>query len=220
MKRNHLSLLLLSVLFLFIFPLVFDLSAFATTNSIVLNGVQSTSGTVSSSPYQITLSNFNAGTGSDRLLVVGVEANNNFVSSVTFGGVQLTQSAHSFANNDVEFWYLKNPTGTANIVVTMRGSTSVVVGAYSFSDVDQTNPIPTSATNQNTIASSPTVSITTAYPNSWVIDSPSIYGGVTLGSPTCTQRWDTNIPSAITGASSSTSPASPGLVTCKWTASG
>ncbi|HXU96233.1 MAG TPA: hypothetical protein VFP45_07350, partial [Candidatus Nitrosotalea sp.] len=66
----------------------------------------------------------------------------------------------------------------------------------------------------------PTVSITTQYPNSMVLDLPSIYGSVTLGSPTCTQQWDVNIASAITGASSSTVKASAGLTTCNWTASG
>ncbi|HXU95378.1 MAG TPA: hypothetical protein VFP45_02980, partial [Candidatus Nitrosotalea sp.] len=140
-------------------------SAATGTGSIVLNGVQTTSGTVSSAPYQTTISNFNAGTGTNRLLVVG---------------------------------------------------------AYSFSGVDQTTPIPTSITNHNsaTSASSPTISITTKNSNSWVLDLPSIYGGQTLGSPTCTQQWDINIANAITGASSSTSQASAGSVTCSWTASG
>ncbi|HYL67284.1 MAG TPA: fibronectin type III domain-containing protein [Nitrosopumilaceae archaeon] len=192
-----------------------------TSNSIVLNGIQTTSGTVSVAPFQITLANFNAGTGTNRVLVVGVEANNNAVASVTFGGVHLTSKVSSFFNNDAEFWYLKNPTGTGNIVVTMVGSTSAVIGAYSFSGIDQSTPIPTSTTNHNSgTGSSPTISITTQNPNSWVLDTPSIYGGVTLGSPTCTKQWDLNIPNAITGASSSTIQSSPGTVTCSWTASG
>ena len=192
----------------------------APVTGIRLNSIQTTSGTVSSSPYQLTLSNFNAGTSSNNLLVVGVSANNNVVASVTFGGVHLSKKASSFSNNDAEFWYLVNPSGTGNIVVTMAGSTSAVVGAYSFSGVDQTTPIPTSTTNHNTAASSPTISITTKNQNSWVLDLPAIYGGVTLGSQTCTQQWDSNIPSAITGASSSAMVQSPGSVTCGWTASG
>lgn len=190
----------------------------SATGSITLNNVQSTSGTLSSSPYQITISNFNAGTGTNRLLVVGVEANNQAVSSITFGGVGLTREVKSFHNNEAAFWYLVNPSGTGNIVVTMNGATSVVVGAYAFSGVDQTTPVPTNATNYNTSSSSPTISITTSYQNSWVLDSPAIYGGKTLGSPTCTQQWDVNIPSAITGASSSHSTTSPGSYTCSWTA--
>jgi len=173
-----------------------------TTAGIVLSNVQSTSGTVSSSPYQVTLSTFNAGTGANGLLVVGVEANNNVVVSVTFGGVQLTQRVQSFYNNDAEFWYLTNPTGTGDIVVTMSGPTAVVVGAYSLSGVDQTNPIPTTAKHHNTTPNSPKISITTQYQNSWVLDLPSIWGGVTLGSPSGTQHWDLNSPDAVTGASS------------------
>jgi hypothetical protein len=148
-----------------------------------------------------------------------VEANNNIVVSVTFGGVPLTQKVHTFFNNVADFWYLANPVGTANIVVTLGGPTSVVVGAYSFSGVDQANPIPTAVSNHNTVASSPTISIVTAFPNDWVLDSPSIWGGVTLGSPSCAQSWNINIPSAITGASSSKIAQSPGTVTCGWTAS-
>src|SRR5574337_1851203 len=61
----------------------------STANSIALSNIQSTSGTVSSSPYQLTLANVNGGTGSDNLLVVGVSADNHSVASVTFGGTQL-----------------------------------------------------------------------------------------------------------------------------------
>lgn len=195
-----------------------QLPAASAAGGITLNNVQSTSGTVSSSPYQITISSFNAGTGSNQLLVVGVEADQEFVNSVTFGGVALTKEVSSFHNNYAAFWYLVNPSGTGNIVVTMNGATSAVVGAYAFSGIDQTTPIPTTATNYNSASSSPTVSITTQYSNSWVLDSPAIYGGQTLGSPTCTQEWNINIPSAITGASSSTTAASPGSVTCSWSA--
>lgn len=199
-------------------------TAFATTGAalqsgIVINDIRTTSGTTSA-PNQITLSNFNAGAGNDRLLVVGVQANNNDAASVTFGGVPLTKKASSFYNDDAEFWYAPNPGGTADIVVTMNGPTSAVVGAYSISGVDQANPIPTYATSHNANPNSPTVSITTAYPNSLVLDLPSVYGGVTLSSPTCAQSWDLNIPDKITGASSSSVQATAGAVTCQWTASG
>jgi hypothetical protein len=200
-------------------------TASATTSAItppptgiVLNNIQSTSGAASSS-NQITLANFDTGTGNNKLLVVGVSANNNDVASVTFGGVSLTNKVKSFYNNDAEFWYLKNPTGTGDIVVTMNGPTSAVVGAYSFSGVNQTSPLPTSTVKHNTTPNSPNITITTKFANDWVLDLPSIYGGSTLGSPTCTQQWDVNVANAITGASSSATVATPGSVTCKWTAS-
>lgn len=188
-----------------------------STTSPVVNNVKSTSGTIVLPPDQLTLSSFNAGTGSNRLLVVGVEADDASATSVTFGGTALTQAVSTFTNEDSEFWYLKNPTGAGNIVVTMSGPTSVVVGAYAISGVDQTNPIPTTATNSN--SGNPTVSITTKYSNSLAVDSASIYGQSTLSSPTCTQGWDVNIPNLITGASSYTVKSSPGSVTCSWTSS-
>jgi hypothetical protein len=189
------------------------------TTGIVANRVQTTSGGVSASPYQFTISNFDAGAGTNRLLVVGVGASGQYVNSVSFGGVPLTRAGASFYNNDAEFWYLQNPTGTTNIVVTMAGSTSAVIGAYAFSGVDMALPIPTVVTQHNTAAGSPTISITAKYSNSWVLDLPSIYGGVTLGSPTGTQQWDVNVPSMVTGASSSKVAPSPGQVTLSWTAS-
>ena len=190
----------------------------APTRGIVLNNIQSTSGTTSSS-NQITLASFNAGAGSNQLLLVGTSANNNKAASVTFGGVSLTRAVLSFYNNDAEFWYLKNPSGTGDVIVTMNGPTSAVVGAYSISGVNQTNPIPTHVTRHNITPNSPKITITTKYPNDWVFDLPSIYGGVTLFSPTCTQQWDLNVAGTITGASSSTMVPSPAIVTCKWTAS-
>jgi len=189
-----------------------------TAGGVVLNGVQSTSGTLSASPYQITLASFDAAAGTNRLLVVGVQANNAFATSVTFGGVQLSKTVQSYYNNDAELWYLVNPTGTGNIVVTMTGATSVVVGAYSFSGVDQANPIPSKASLHNTSPNSPSISLTTLYANSWVVDFPSMGGGEILGSPSCTQNWNVNLPNTITGASSSTARPSPGSVTCGWAA--
>ena len=190
--------------------------------SIVLNNVQSTSGTTPLS-NQIVLTNFNVGTGKDRLLVVGVQASGNPVSSITFGGTQLKKAVSSFNYNVAELWYLKNPVGTADIVVTMGGSARVIVGAYSFFEVDQRDPIPTIASNTGS-TSTPTIFLATKYPDSWVVDSASIYGDVSLSDSTCVQRWniqDVGDPSpfSITGASSSIIKESAGLVTCSWTAS-
>lgn len=190
-----------------------------STSGIVLNNVQSTSGFTTLSSNRIMLSDFDAGTGNNRLLVVGVSADQSDVNSITFGGMHLTKKVGSFYNNDAEFWYLKNPTGNSAIVVTMNGQTSVVVGAYSFSGVNQTNPMPTKAIRHNTNPNSPTISLTTKFANDWVLDLPSIYGDSTLGSSTCTQQWDVNMPSAITGASSSKIVLTPGVVNCKWAAS-
>ncbi len=183
---------------------------------IALDNVQSTSGTTSSN--KITLSNFDAGTGSNPLLLVGVSANNNNVASITFGGVPLTRAAGSFINNDAEFWYLTNPSGTGDVIVTTSGPTQAIVGAYSLSGVNQSSPISSHVTKHNTTPSSPSVSITAQSAGDWVVDLPAIYGGSTLSSSTCAQGWSLNMPNEITGASSSTVVQSPGTVTCSWTA--
>lgn len=193
-------------------------SGSGNTNPIILNNVQSTSDTTSPS-NQVTLSGFDAGSGTNQLLVVGISANNNNAVSVTFNGTPLTQTVSSFTNNDAEFWYLKNPAGTGNIVATFAGQTQAVVGAYSFSGVNQTSPIATHTAKHNTSASSPSVSIATKYANDMVLDLPSIWGSDTLSSPTCTQGWDVSMPSAITGASSSTAASSPSTITCGWKSS-
>jgi len=203
----------------------------SSSSSITLTATASTSAYVSQPPYQLTLANFNPGTGTNRLLLVGVSANYNSVASVTFGGLQLTQagSTYSFHNSDAEFWYLDGtptnyPTGPANIVVTLgtllSGSTPAVIGAYAFSGVDQGTPLAAMVTNHNSVDSSPTISITTQHPNDWVLDLPSVSGGVTLSSPTCAQQWDATVSGAVTGASSSYVASSPAQVTCGWTASG
>lgn len=194
-------------------------TAIYTCPGIATNNIQSMSGTVSSSPYHLTLSNFNVGNATNRTLVVGVSANNANVASITFGGTALTHKVSSFRNDDAEFWYLVNPSGTGNIVVTMSGSTSAVVGAYAFSGVDTTNPLPTARANNVTTATNvPTISISTQFSKSKVLDLPAIYGGEILSSPSCGKHWNLNLPDAISGASSSRNVPSPKTITCSWIA--
>ena len=188
-------------------------------NGIALTATAHASGTLSSSPYQVALGGFDAGSGQDRLLLVGVSANNNNAVKVTYGGTALSKAVASFYNNDAELWYLVNPVGTGNIVVTMSGATAVTVGAYALSGVDQSSPLPTHSSKYNTGSGSPSISLTTKYADSWAVDLASIYGGSTLGSPTCSSAWDVNVPNSVTGASSHIYVASPGQVTCRWTAS-
>ena len=57
------------------------------------------------------------------LLVVGIEADNAGVAGMAFGGIALTQAVSHFYNDDTEFWYLKDPNGTADVVVNMTGPT-------------------------------------------------------------------------------------------------
>jgi len=199
-------------------------SATSGIGTIVINNVKNTSATVTASPFQVTLSNFNASGGNSRLLVVAVDADNSSVNSVTFNGGSvtrsLTQASGSFHSEYTAFWYLKNPVGIGTVTVTMAGASQVIVGAYALSGVDQANPIPTTATNYTQTASppapNPNISLTTEYPNSLVLDSAVLYGGSQLSSSTCTQEWSTQMPNKVTGASSYTTRASAGPVTCTW----
>ncbi|MDE1863327.1 MAG: hypothetical protein KGI33_10505 [Thaumarchaeota archaeon] len=196
------------------------------SSPIILNGKSTDSGWVPATSAHVTLYNFTAGTGNNRLLVVGIASDSQSANSVTFGGTTLTKAVSSFVNNDAEFWYLKNPTGNGNIVVTMSGGSelaSYVIGAYAFANVNQTTPIPT--TNSTNGNGNPSVSIKTASPNDLIFDQPSIYGGSKLSNPTCLQQWDSNVQttssfpvSKITGASSMMLvPVSSTTVTCSWT---
>lgn len=168
----------------------------------------------------VTIYGFKPGPDSNRMLVLAVETNNQAVSTTTkptFGSQTFVQSAHHFTHDDTEFWYLTNPSSASHdITITFQGTTGFVAGVYAFSGVNQTSPIATTATNVGS-SGNPTISLTTKYYNSWVLDSPSIYGGSTLSSPTCIQQWDVNRASQVTGASSYVIPIKPQSTTCTWT---
>ncbi|MGA2877285.1 MAG: spherulation-specific family 4 protein, partial [Nitrososphaerales archaeon] len=187
----------------------------------IIDNEKNTSATLSTSPYQVTLPNFNVGSGNDRLLVVGISVHDSSATSVTFGGTSLTKAISSFYNNDAELWYLTDPSGTGSIVVTIAAAASIVVGAYALSQVDQSNPIPTINTNHDTSGtlSAPSISITTANPDSAVIAVASDWGGVTLTGASSTQYWNTQISNAITGSSLSNLTTSKSAYSYSWTAS-
>jgi hypothetical protein len=91
--------------------------------------------------------------GTNRLLVIGVSMNitgntGATVSGITYNAVVLTRAGfHNDAGNTrrVEMWYLVNPPTGTNLagVVTLNlpggtGTVGVVVGATTFTGVDQT----------------------------------------------------------------------------------
>ncbi|MGD8523970.1 MAG: DUF2341 domain-containing protein, partial [Desulfobacterales bacterium] len=111
------------------------------------------------------------GTGSDRLLVVGVSIRNNAgqtVSSVTYNSTALTylNSRSNGTDARVEMWYLKEANfpgtpGDYDVVVTLSASARCVAAATSFFNVDQTTAFGTfaSATGSGT---APSVTVTNA----------------------------------------------------------
>ncbi|HYL66542.1 MAG TPA: DUF2341 domain-containing protein [Nitrosopumilaceae archaeon] len=144
---------------------------------ILLDNVKNTTGSGSSS---YTLPNFVVGSGSNRLLLVGIESNTGTVQSLTYSGISLTRANGTTNTVDSEIWYLVNPpTGSANIAVTMTGTANVELGAYSFFGVDQTYPISFSAYRTGS-GNSGLVKANTTSINSWVIDSIAVPTGNTL----------------------------------------
>jgi hypothetical protein len=155
-----------------------------------------------------TLSSFAVGSGSNRLLVVFVHESGvnslgvQTVSSVTFGGVNLSH----YSNTDVsegtesrtEVWYLVNPSvSTADIVVTLSAATdAIMIGAVSLNGVDQSTPIASSQIYQ--VQSSQTsvpITWTTLYDNSLLLGSwtnrYSLSGSVTVSADSPeTSVWD------------------------------
>jgi hypothetical protein len=109
--------------------------------------------------------------GRNRILIVGVSINNTAGQTVlnpggvTYAGVALTQiGVGSRTNAHVEMWYLIAPsTGTNNVVVTLSGGATArfVVGAVSFTNVDQTSPLGTFQSANNSTATA-SVTVTSA----------------------------------------------------------
>lgn len=127
------------------------------------------------------------GTGSDRLLVVGVGSEGPgttalqdiVVSSITYGGVALAQIAADNATNGpgqrVELFYLLAPdSGTADIVVTMTGLVNGFSSvAQSYQNIVQQAP-EASATEATPVSETNTVNITTVTEDALLVSLVSV----------------------------------------------
>ncbi|MFZ0956220.1 MAG: S24 family peptidase, partial [Candidatus Sulfotelmatobacter sp.] len=131
-------------------------------------------------------------TTANRLLIVGVSINltnstGTTVSSVTYGGTALTrQGFHNDAGltRRVEMWSLLAPaSGTANVVVNVNVLTNatvgVVVGATTFTGVDQTVPMGTFVSADGAVAGCVTSANPTSSCNSQ-LDVPSVVNGMVM----------------------------------------
>jgi len=145
------------------------------------------------------------GSGANRILLVGVSDNGFIVNGVSYGGLPLTQAGPpSSITARAEMWFLIDPpSGTASIVVSMGNVASVVGGAVSYFNVDQTTPI--SSYNRavgvgGAFDRNPSVSIVNECGHV-LVDTVAI---ASVGNPTPasgqTQRW--NLVNGIVGAGS------------------
>jgi hypothetical protein len=134
------------------------------------------------------------GSGASRILIVGVSLHtrNATVTSVTFGGVALTQAgtiATGSNANRTDIWYLLSPAAAAgSIVVTPSTSTAISAGSMSFTGVSQSAPAFASATGSSSSASV-TVSNATG---DVIIDTVSANGdaGTLTAGGSQTPRWN------------------------------
>jgi len=119
---------------------------------------------IAKSGSSVTVSNLSAGftqaftvaAGTDRILVVRVVfwANTGgTITSLTYGGVALTRLGGKQINggdDQVDFWYLLNPTaGSANVVVTLSAPGESCGVIDQWDGVHQTTPWGTSANGSN-----------------------------------------------------------------------
>ncbi len=166
---------------------------------------------ISSATWQHTV-----GSGSDRLLVVGLSieqygdtppAITPNVTSVTYGGAALTRIDDAFSTTHselsdyvqtTELWYLLSPaSGTANVAVTLEAATeNLIAGAISLTGVAQQGP--EAAVGNSTIfwawgADLPWVSFITPVTNgAWIIDQVgSSLDSEFVPRPGHTMRWGT-----------------------------
>jgi hypothetical protein len=171
------------------------------------------------------------GSGSNRILIVGVSLKTRSVSlgSVTYAGTALSKiGAVSTGSNDnrTEMWYLLAPTPTVNgaVVVTMTASQSTAIagGSLSYTGVKQSAPAGFTSNSGNSATPSVVVANATG---DVVIDTATANGDAGTLTPNAaqTQRWNLFSGSSgdgneiISGGSTKAGAAS---TTMSWTVSG
>jgi len=119
-------------------------------------------------------------TGTDRFLIVGIILYSPIartVTGVTYNGVAMTSIGSITAalegnNQNTSLWYLANPaTGANNIIASMSGAVAYVSAvSASYTGVNQSNPLDSSNTGQNTsAASSFSIATTVVASDCWLV---------------------------------------------------
>lgn len=129
--------------------------------------VDNTSSGYSVTGNTVTISH-TTGTGSNRLLLVGISTRDRTVSSVTYDGDAL-EFVGSELNNSDAYTYIYHlsspPSGTFSLVVTftsnLGNNNAGIVGAMTFENVNQTTPLGTFASTSGNNAT-PLLSVSSA----------------------------------------------------------
>ena len=116
--------------------------------------------------------------GNNRLLIVGISLRQkaSIVSSVTYGGVALTNLVSVRIMNGVEIWGLvAPPIGTANVVVNWSGTSDMVGWSSAFTNVNQASPVGETGATGGGSSAPPSVAVNAAS-GDLVVDTVSTWG--------------------------------------------
>jgi len=186
--------------------------------------VDAVSSGTTSGGSSITISH-TTGSGSDRLMLVGVSVNNdNFetVTGVTYNGTEnltLVGSEAGTADGDdarVEIWSLVAPsTGTHDVVITFSAALlqEAAAGVMTFTNVDQTTPLGTFASNAGDDSTPATVNIPSASGELVFGLVSSEYDSLTASSGQ-TEQWNRSVGSTYAAGGTTVATSSP--VTMSW----
>ena len=126
--------------------------------------IDATSSNYSSDPGSTSFTvSHTTGSGTNRLMLVGISQRNRNVTSVTYGGTPLTlvgENVNGTSGRMHMYMLLNPPSGTANVVVNLDADPDrgIVVGVTTFTGVNQSTPLGTFATaNGSSSAASTTV---------------------------------------------------------------
>ena len=160
----------------------------------------------------------NPSAGDDRILIVGITPKKiASLSSVTYDGQSLSKIRSDEYPGVVEssLWYLVNPsTGPNPVIATLAEKGEVIIGAMSFTNVDQTNPIYQHA-GANGESVTPTIDVD-ALCESMLVSTLSTLDGPLTPLSGQTERWSINFASMY-GIGSTLKADTPGTYTVEWT---
>jgi hypothetical protein len=170
--------------------------------------------------------NHTTGSGSNRIMIVGVSIKSSTVSvsSITYGAQSLTKIRSDFNSGGSirsELWYLIAPaSGTATVTVNLSGYAAATGGSCTYTGVAQTSPIDNSNGGSGS-STSPSQSVTVNTANSFLIGHVAISGNAAVSSEGSgqTQRWDQSIPGANRGHGSEQGPDGTGSQSTSWSLS-
>ncbi len=159
--------------------------------------------------------------GANRILFVGVDVfnpNTDDVTSVTYGGLAMTQiiKTNISVQRDYLYYLVNPPTGANNIVITKSTSVSIRSCSASYTGVKQSSQPDASASNT---AASPVTSITKAITtiadNCWVVSFVFNDANVSTAGTGTTKRDSAASFHAIGDSNSAKTPA--GSYSMQWT---